>query len=154
VIFSAISPKEGKAFLQNMAGSRINARYLASLCVLTVSLWGCGGSSSTPHVLPPTLTSIAISTTNSTVALGASQPFKATAAYSDNSTADVTSSTSWSSSDTSKATIQTVGQLSPGLSKGIALGSAMITASLGGKTATTTLAINSLRQWQSARQIR
>ena len=128
-----------------MVGSRINASYLASLCVLMVSLWGCGGSSSTPHVSPPTLTSIAISTTNSTVALGATQQFKVTATYSDSSTADVTSSTSWSSSDSTKATIQTSGQQSPGLSKGIAAGSVVITASFGGKAATTTLAIKPLK---------
>jgi len=89
--------------------------------------------------------SIAISTTNSTVALGAAQQFKATAAYSDSSTADVTSSTSWSSSDTSKATIQTAGQQSPGLSKGIAVGSATISASYSGKAATTTLNIKPLK---------
>ncbi len=142
-IFSTTRPKEGKGVLGTMVGGRIKVPF-GILCVLLASLWGCGGGSATPNVSRPTLTSIAISPANPTVAPGATQQFKATATYSDHSTGDVTSSANWSSSDTSKATVQTAGQSSPGLAAGIAAGSTTISASFGGQASTTALNVKAL----------
>ena len=96
--------KEGKGVLGTIVGGRMKVPF-GILCVLLGSLWGCGGGGATPNVSRPTLTSIAISPANPTVAPGATQQFKATATYSDNSTGDLTSSANWSSSNTSNATV-------------------------------------------------
>ena len=58
---------------------------------------------------PATLSSIAVTPANPTVAKGTSQQFAATGTYSDASTADITSSVMWSSSSTATATIGTAG---------------------------------------------
>jgi uncharacterized protein YjdB len=67
---------------------------------------GCGGTiSSGPNTSgsgantgsAKTVRSIALSPTTATVKAGATQPFTATATYSDNSTADVTSTVTWAS---------------------------------------------------------
>lgn len=140
-------PKEGKGVLKTAVGGRIKAPYGGILCLLVLlsSLSGCGGGGAKANISPPTLTSIAITPVTPTVTLGATQHFKATATYSDSSTADVTSSANWSSSDTSKATIQSAGQSSPGLATGVATGSTTISASFGGKVTTTTLDIKALK---------
>jgi len=143
-IFSTTRLREGKGVLGTMVGGRTKVPF-GILCVLLSSLWGCGGGSAAPNVSRPTLTSIAISPANPTVAPGTTQQFKATATYSDNSTADVTSSANWSSSNTSNATVQTAGQSSPGLATGLAVGSAVISASFGGQASTTTLDVKALK---------
>lgn len=53
-----------------------------------------------------TLDSIAISPSNPTIALGRIQQFTATGTYSDNSTADITNTVIWTSSDNTVATIE------------------------------------------------
>ena len=73
-----------------------------------------------------TLLSIALTPQSPTIVKGATRQFTATGTYSDNSTQDVTTRVTWTSSDTSKATIG-----STGLAAGIDFGSATITATLG-----------------------
>jgi len=73
-----------------------------------------------------TLLSIAVTPQSPTIVKGATRQFTATGTYSDNSTQDVTTQVTWTSSDTFKATIS-----STGLATGIDLGSATITATLG-----------------------
>ena len=60
----------------------------------------------------PFLTSIQISPANPTVAAGTGQAFTAQGTFSDNSTRDVTSLVTWSSSNTQVATIAAGGQAS------------------------------------------
>ena len=61
--------------------------------------------------------------------VGSTEQFTATGTYSDNSTANITGSVSWASSDTTKATI-----LAGGLATGVAVGTTNITATLGSVT--------------------
>ena len=78
----------------------------ASLAVaLAFILTGCGGSSSNTPVTPPnvTLTSVAVTPSAPTLAVGSSKQLTATANYSDSSTKDVTATATWSSSNSNVA---------------------------------------------------
>ncbi len=83
-----------------------------------------GGSGPTPSAR--VLVSISVTPASPLIAVSATQQLTATGNYSDESTADITSSVAWDSSDDAKATVST-----GGLATGIAGGSASITASLG-----------------------
>ena len=83
----------------------------------------------TVTIIPVTLSSIAISAPNASIAMGTSEQFTATGTYSDNSTANITSQVTWSSSNTSAATISATG-----LAAAVAAGPTNITASLGSVT--------------------
>jgi Bacterial Ig-like domain (group 2) len=76
-----------------------------------------------------TLTAIAVTPSNANVTVGGQEQFDAVATYSDNSTADVTSTASWAVANTGVATIT-----SAGLATGVAVGSTQVTASLSGIT--------------------
>ncbi len=82
---------------------------------------------------PVTLTAITITSAASSVSGGATDQFTATATYSDNTTADVSTQATWASDDTSKATID-----STGLATGVAVGTANITATVGSITSSAT----------------
>ncbi len=77
-------------------------------------------------VTPPTLTSIAVTPSNPSIGIGATQQFTATGSYSDGSQQNLTTSVSWVSTNTSVATVNAAG-----LATGIAAGSATIQATLG-----------------------
>jgi len=79
----------------------------------------------------PTLNSVAV-TPNPPInlAVGSTEQFTATGTYSDNSTKDITSKVTWTSSDTTKATILSNG----GLATGVAAGQTNIAAALNGTT--------------------
>ena len=94
------------------------------LCLAYLVLAACGGSS-TPA---PTLQSIQV-TGAASAAAGTSAQLAATAIYSDNSHQDVTASASWSSSNTSIATV------SGGKVSAVQVGGAQISASLNGVSA-------------------
>jgi hypothetical protein len=83
-----------------------------------------------------TLSSIAVAPANAVVAIGAAQQFVAVGTFSDNSTAVITSTAAWTSSNTGVATV-----LNTGVATGIATGTAVITASKGGKSATANLSV-------------
>ena len=89
---------------------------------------GCG-SASHASLTQNTLTSIAVSPGTGAAPAGEKQQFKATANYSNGTTADVTSSAAWSSSSASIATIS-----AGGLADAVAPGTATVTASLSGVT--------------------
>lgn len=82
-----------------------------------------------------TLTSITLSPQNATIATGQQLQFTATATYSDGSNSDITTSSTWSSSNVSAATIAS----NSGLASGISTGTTTISATLGGFTGNTTL---------------
>ncbi len=83
----------------------------------------------------PTLTSIEISPPNPSLATGTSLPVVITAVYSDGSTRDVSSSATVTSSDTSILTV------SGATLTGVKAGTATITATYQGKTATATVTV-------------
>jgi len=96
------------------------------LSVLTLGIGGC--SKSTTSV--PTISSIAISPNPaSNLPVGRVQTFVATGTYSDGSTEDISSQVTWSSDNTTVATID-----SSGLATAVAIGTANITATLDGVT--------------------
>ena len=84
----------------------------------------------------PTLTSIAVTPANPTIQTGATQQFTATGTYSDNSTRDITAQVTWTSSNTSVATIN-----SAGLATGTGAGSSTISAAQGGVSGNTSLTV-------------
>lgn len=91
-------------------------------------------------VLPAALTAIDVSPADSTIAVGAQQQFTATATYTDQSTANVTASATWTSSAPNFASIDTS---VAGLVHGAAAGSSTISATLDSKTGSTTLTVSS-----------
>src|SRR6185436_16377784 len=78
-------------------------------------------------LIVPTLTAINVTPANASVPQGVTQQFTATGIYNNGSTADITSSVSWSSSKTASATIN-----SAGLASALGNGNPIITAVLTG----------------------
>lgn len=97
--------------------------------LVTVTLLACsggGGNDSGGGNPSPTLVSIAVTPSNPSIMLGKTQQFVATGTYSDNSTKDLTSSATWTSSNKAVATIDAAG-----LATSISGGSTLITATPG-----------------------
>src|SRR6202789_981736 len=104
-----------------------------------VALSGCHDDSSQApaHPATPTLQSLEVSPTNPTVAAGTSVQLAATAIYSDGSHTDLTAQAAWSCSGTAVATIGAP----TGKPVGVDAGSATLTASFQGQSASTTLVV-------------
>ncbi len=105
-------------------------------CCTMLCMPGCGTQSPPPPPPAPTLTSITVSPLNQSIPIGGTQQFNATGTYSDGTVQDVTTSVTWSSSDTSVATISNSAGTN-GLATGVAKGSTTIQATQGtpfGKT--------------------
>ena len=94
--------------------------------LLVIANTGCGGGS--PSVPPAkTLKSISVAPSTANIAAGATQQFTATGTYSDGSTANLSSTASWTVATPAVATIN-----SNGLTTGVAAGSSTVSASLSG----------------------
>src|SRR5438874_1902375 len=78
------------------------------------------------QVTPAVIASLAVDPVLASVPAGATQQFRATGTYTDGSTADLTSSVTWSSSDPSLATVD-----ANGLATGVSVGTATISATSG-----------------------
>jgi uncharacterized protein YjdB len=115
------------------------------LSVILAGLTGCGGGSTTTTTpsTKVTLASIAIKHSSTSISVSSSQQLTATGSYSDGSTQDITKTVAWTSSDTTKATVQSTGQANPGLVTGVAAGSVTITAALNGMSDNAALTITS-----------
>jgi uncharacterized protein YjdB len=83
-----------------------------------------------------TMTSITITPSDPSVALGGSQQFTATGNFSDGSTENLTTQVSWASSSVNVATID-----ARGLANAAGTGTTTITASMNGVTGTTVLTV-------------
>jgi uncharacterized protein YjdB len=106
----------------------IKSGYMAKRQTFDIPDVGLSGQKFVLQSSTPTgtyLTSIAVTPASPTMTVGATQQFTATGTYSDNSTKDLTSSVTWSSSATTVATIA-----SSGKATAVASGSATITAIL------------------------
>jgi Big-like domain-containing protein len=90
---------------------------------------------------PPTksLTSVSVTPPSASVGLGATEQFTATGKYSDNTSADLSSTASWTSATPSVATVS-----SSGLATAAASGSTTIMASLSGISGTATLNVGTV----------
>lgn len=92
--------------------------------------------STTLTVTPAALVSIAVTPANPTITRGATRQFAATGTYTDNTTVDLTGQVAWVS------TTPTVASITPtGLATGLAVGTTSISATLGGRSAATTLTV-------------
>ena len=102
---------------------------------------GCGGGDQgrDPILGVPAanLVSIAVTPAAPSVAIGLTQQFTATAAYSDGSVRDVTRSAAWTSATPAVATVNAAS----GIAVGVTQGSAAIAAAFEGKTGNTTLTV-------------
>jgi phospholipase C len=120
--------------------NRRNGICIATLFVLgglAVFLNGCGSSGGYSGTSGgPTLTSIAVTPANGSVAQGLTQQFKATGTYSDSSTQDLTATATWSSSAT---TVVTIG--ASGLANGVGFGATTIKATSGAVSGSTSFQI-------------
>ena len=101
---------------------------------------GLVSGNTTLTVTAATLTSIAVTPTNPSIANGTTRQFTATGTFSDSTTQDLTTQVTWSSSATGVATISNAGG-SQGLASSVAVGSTTITATLGLVSGNTTLTV-------------
>lgn len=112
---------------------RLQSISLVALAVtVLLAVQGCG------QFFPGgnTITSLAIAPLNASVQPGVTQQYTATATYGNNTTADVTSQVTWSTSVTSIATIDSAGLLTAG-----ALGSTTVKAQSGSVIASTSVTV-------------
>jgi uncharacterized delta-60 repeat protein len=103
---------------------------------ISASLGAVSGST-TLTVGPATLTSIAVTPSDPTIAAGTNRQFTATGTYSDASAADLTASVTWASASPALATIGATS----GLAHGVAPGTSTISATLGAVSGSTTLTV-------------
>jgi hypothetical protein len=101
---------------------------------VVVTLVGVASSGVTFTVTAPTIGAIVVTPANASILVGAALQLKVTGIYVDTTTQDLTSSATWSSTDTTKATIS-----SSGLATAVALGQTTIQASVGSLNGSTTL---------------
>ena len=113
-------------------GTRLVA--IAFLTTIFGFLSACGGGGGSSG--PPTLTSIEVSAASGSVALGTTDQLTATGVYSDNSHQTITSSVTWSSSNTAIATVSASGLVTP-----VAEGSSTITATMSSISGTTSVTV-------------
>lgn len=110
---------------------------VCSLLFVVLLLAGCDGGGSSLAVV-----SIAVTPTNPSIAAGTTEQFTATGTLSNGTTQDLTAAVTWSSSDSTKATVSN----SPGVkgkASAIAAGATTITAALSGKSGTSLLTVTS-----------
>src|SRR5439155_10169392 len=107
----------------------------AGTTTITATL-GSVTQSTTLTVSAPTITSIAVTPVNLTLAIGINQQYAVTATYSDGSSQDLISGVTWTSSVPAVATIN-----NSGLSTTVGPGAAVITAAVGSLTDTTSLTV-------------
>jgi uncharacterized protein YjdB len=120
------------------AVATVNAAGLATAVApgttaITASLSGASGSA-TLNV--PRLSSIAVTPISPSIAVGAKQPFIATATYSDGSTQNITAKATWTSTNPAFATVN-----ASGVATAVAAGPTSIAASLNGITGSATLTV-------------
>jgi hypothetical protein len=133
------SSDTSKATIQNSGLATVVA---AGSVTITAASGGKTGTA-TLAITAPTLTSVDVSPLNPTIAANGTQQFFANGRYSDNSLHDVTQNATWTSSDASVATVQSAGQQNPGLTMGVAAGTATITVAFDGQSGSTSLTVTS-----------
>ena len=101
---------------------------------ITAALNGISGTAQL-NVTAPVLASIAVTPANPSVPTGSNEQFTATGSYSDGSQQNITGSVTWTSSNTTVATINA----SSGLASALALGATTIKAAAGAISASTTM---------------
>lgn len=134
------SSDTAKAQISNAAGSRGIASSIAAGTTTITATSGAISGNTVLTVTAATLQSITVTPANPSLASGFTRQFTATGTYSDSTTTDLTTSVTWSSSDTGKATISNAAG-SNGLASGVGVGAATITATLGAVSGNTSLSV-------------
>jgi len=114
-----------KAFVSTLAAVFLVFAVSCSGLPKTGTNSGSGSGSGSGTSGTATLASIDVTPASASVAVNATQPFTATAHYSDSTTKDVTASAQWASSNTAIASVSATGT-----AKGLKTGSATITATI------------------------
>ncbi|MFM2086200.1 MAG: hypothetical protein RLZZ237_1069, partial [Pseudomonadota bacterium] len=119
----------------SVAGSGLVTGVTAGNSLVSASFNGMQAST-TVTVPAATLVSIAVTPVNASIAVGGLQQFIATATYSDNSNAVVTTTATWSSGTIASATV-----LNTGIATGVTAGTSTITATAGGHSGSALLTV-------------
>jgi len=121
------------------AGGLLTAKKAGS-CSVGAKIGAVNGSFNL--AVAPALVSISITPVNASIAPGTTQQFVATGTYSDGSSQNLTSSVTWTSSNTVDATVSSSTPTN-GMAHGIAAGSSTISATMGSLSATASLVVTS-----------
>ena len=124
--------------MKSTRGFLLFSAFTVSTVALTLAGTGCQGVSGTTGITggTKTLSSIAVTPATASVQSGESQQFTATATYSDGSTANVSSTVTWTVTSASIATVS-----KSGLVTADAPGSTTVTASLNGMNGSAALTV-------------
>ena len=117
--------------------ARLPRLFVIALFSAFIACSGKSSSSSGGGGSTVTLVAISLSPSSPSIQIGATQPFTATGALSDNTTQNITSTATWSSSNTGVATIS-----SAGVAIGVAAGTTTIKAVSGPISGTTILTVS------------
>jgi YVTN family beta-propeller protein len=128
------------ATISNASGSNGLATSVTQGAVTISATLGAIAGVTGLTVTPAALVSIAVIPANPSIANGTAQQFAATGTYTDNSTQPLTTAVSWSSSDTTVATVSNASG-SNGLASSVGQGAAAITATLGPISGSTGLTV-------------
>ena len=129
------------AVISSSAGTAGRATLLSAGTTTITATYDGMSASTTLTVVTKKVTAIQVTPTNPTAVLGINQGFVATAVYDDSSTGAVTAGATWTSSDT---TVASVGNSagSTGVATPIKAGSTTITATYQGVSGTTLLTVS------------
>lgn len=133
------SSSNTSASVSNAQGYRGIVTGLAQGTATISAKLGAVGGSTLVTVTAASLSSIAVTPTNTTIAKGTRAELMATGSYTDQTTQDLTAVVTWSSSDASVAVSNDVA--SHGFAVGMVEGSAKVTATYGGKSGSTTVTV-------------
>jgi 6-phosphogluconolactonase (cycloisomerase 2 family) len=129
-ISSTVTWTSGTPATATISGTGLATGVAAGTTQITASKSGVTSPAVTLTVTAATLTSIVVTpATPASLKVGATQQFKATGTFSDSTTADISSTVTWTSGTPATATIS-----GTGLATGVAAGTTLITASKSGVT--------------------
>jgi uncharacterized protein YjdB len=134
-ITGMVSWSSSDATIATVSTTGLTTAIAPGTATITASVDGISSTASLV-VTEATLTALQITPESSSVAKGQQQQYFAQGVYSDKTSADITGMVSWSSSDATIATVSTTG-----LTTAIAPGTATITASVDGISATASLVV-------------
>jgi hypothetical protein len=129
------------AVISSSGGTAGRATLLAAGASTIAASYGGMLASTTLTVVTKKVTTIQVTPTNPTAVLGINQAFVATAVYDDSSTGAVTAGATWTSSDTTVASVGNTGAAT-GVATPLKVGSTTITASYQGVSGTTLLTVS------------
>jgi uncharacterized protein YjdB len=128
------------ASISNAAGSKGVATGLAAGTVTLTATQGGVSGTATLTVTSATLSALEVNPGNASIPNGSQQQFTALGTFSDGSTSDLTTSVTWSSSNTQVATISNAAG-SKGVASSVSVGQVTITATHSGVSGTAQLTV-------------